>query len=91
MLRTGIEPVPPCGDGILSPTRLPIPPSEHILEKVRIVYLIENVGVEPTIRVLQTRPLTTWVIDLLMVEHPGYAPGPAVFQTAASTKLACIP
>ena len=54
--------------------------------------LIEvNVGIEPTIRVLQTRPLTTWVIDLLMVEHPGYAPGPVVFQTTASTKLACIP
>ena len=30
VLQTGIEPVRPFGHGILSPTRLPIPPLEHI-------------------------------------------------------------
>ena len=35
MPQMGIEPIPYCYDGILSPARLPIPPLRHLLIQVK--------------------------------------------------------
>ena len=34
--RAGIEPAQPCGPGILSPLRLPVPPSGHELYRILV-------------------------------------------------------
>ena len=55
--RAGIEPAQPCGPGILSPLRLPVPPPRHMELSIKQTNMEAASGIEPEIKVLQTSAL----------------------------------
>ncbi len=80
----GVEPARPCGQGILSPPRLPFRhPGDRTKrndpgrgpESCRSAQLEATGGFEPPIRVLQTPALTTWLRrPVLLVPRRGFEP-----------------
>ena len=62
MPSVGVEPTLPCGNWILSPARLPIPPQRQLINldkdlRLRIAEAMPSVGVEPTL------PYGNWILS----------------------------